>query len=189
MMHRRIAWCPIVLACCLLHVRASLGDRMTPHPRLFVSDNHEWALQVTPGKPPYSRARASLIELTRMGEQRTIWTGTLVNLPQSVYVSTPSAKEKPHFATIGSYGLAGGEHALVIYTDRGKVLKDYPLDRLVTPEELRTKVKWPRQSRFWANGARFDRNQPDLLVITLISGGERVVNLRDGRLSRENPAR
>lgn len=153
-------------------------------PRLFVSDSHEFAVQVTPDRDPLARADAKLFGFTPMGDERVIWRGKLVNHPHEVYVAEPYPGSAPTFASVDTYGLAGGEHSLVIYRADGTVVKDYKLEDLLTPNELRLKVARTVSSRRWARSGHFALAYRDVLVIPLLWGGAIEANLDSGKVLR-----
>ena len=142
----------LAVTCLLFLAVATRADSWaTPTPRLFTNAWGTHALKVLPAADKmFGPADAVLFTLDEKGNERPQWKGRLVNLPHRVYLS-PSTK---HIVTIDTYGQLGYQHAVVIYTDGGKVVADYRLEDLVTAAELADKVMKTVSSRHWASGAR-----------------------------------
>ena len=54
-----------------------------------------------------------------------------------------------------TYGNLGYKHVLVIYDDKGKMVKDFKLEDLLTDDEIKTNVRITEGSRWWAQQTQF----------------------------------
>jgi hypothetical protein len=130
-----------------------------PRPRLFVSEDRQFGMKVLPAKGiglgDKQKANGILFRLEETGRETVLWKGKLVNLPVDVFVDDAGVDEdRPAaVATVDTYGFAGYEHALVLYDGRGKVVRDFRLEDLLTHEEIEAHTSKSVSSRRWASRA------------------------------------
>ncbi len=139
-----------------------------PSPKVFASPYGTHGFKVL--KPQFGKPSEGLLfRLDDEGKERAVWSGKLVNTPHRVLVD-----EGGRFVvTIDTYGSLGGAHALVIYGEKGKVIRDMKLEDFLTADELEKKVMSTVSSRHWAGKAAFK-----------IEGGHLEVRLDWGRTVR-----
>ncbi len=126
------------------------ADSPPPRPRIFSSEWGTHAFKVLESKVTGSY-KGLLFTLEADGKERVLWSGTLVNVPQRVFVS----EDGKRVVTIETYGSSGEEHVVVVYDDKGKVLADYKkLEELLTKEELQFMAQGIT-SRMWTPYAAF----------------------------------
>src|SRR5262249_3861777 len=101
----------------------------------------------------------------------------LVNTPHRALVDD-SGK---FVVTIDTYAALGFAHSLVIYGDKGKVIRDFKLEDLLTPEEIRKNVAHTESSRRWADKAEFQM-ESDHLILRLNWGQVIRVELATGKI-------
>lgn len=166
-----------------------------PHPSIFASDDGCYAVTVVPPKSGGSdgRAMAFLFRPGSNGASIPVWKWKLVNLPQQVLISGNRAAAVS-VVTLDTYARLGFEHALVVYGPQGKLLADYRLEDLLTPQEL-ARVPASVSSRFWTEERVFrftDYGRVPHLVIRRASDTNQTgrairINLQTGKLRSAKP--
>jgi hypothetical protein len=147
-----------------------------PKPRIFASSwgNYGFKLLNPQSGGP---SQGMLFHLDNQGKEVIDWQKPLVNTPQRVFVDDQTKQ----VVTIDTYGSAGYAHALVLYDDKGNVVKDYALEDVLTADEIKTKVPTTAGSRWWVKDAKFafEGNQ---FRVHLAWGRTIQVNLQTGKL-------
>lgn len=82
-------------------------------------------------------------EMTADGEH-VLYETRLAAFPAKAFVSGRGA-----VVTVDEHGRKGYAHSVVVYSSEGKLLKDYALERLLTPEEIEQNVPVSVSSRHW----------------------------------------
>lgn len=160
-----------------------LADKWpAPTPRVFASrwGNHGFKLL----KPEFGGvSEGVLYRLDADGQEQVVWQSKLVNTPHQVIVDD----EGKFVATIDTYGILGYAHALVIYGDQGKVIRDFKLEELLSKDEIASKIDHSESSRVWANSANFKIESGHLFLH--LSWGKTVrVELASGKLIGSEPS-
>lgn len=146
-----------------------------PTPRVFASrwGNHGFKLL----KPEFGGvSEGVLFPLDADGQEQIVWQAKLVNTPHQVIVDD----EGKYVATIDTYGILGYAHALVIYGDQGKVIRDFKLEELLSKDEI-AKIDRSESSRVWADKADF-KLESGHLVLRLSWGKAVRVELASGKV-------
>lgn len=121
---------------------------IAPSPKIFSSEEGDRALKVVPAKE--GPAGASWVQFNADGTEKPGERFSLVNMPVRALV--PS-RVFPYFVTLDTYTSMGFAHTVVIYRNKGEVVRDLKLEDLLTPEEIKAHVPQTVSSRFWRNGA------------------------------------
>lgn len=121
-----------------------------PSPKVFGSEYGSHGFKVL--KPVFGKpCEGVLFRLGPDGKDRVVWEAKLVNTPSRVLVDDGGK----FVVTIDTYGNLGFAHSLVIYGDKGKVVRDFKLEDLLTKDEIATKVTRTISSRHWAHKSSF----------------------------------
>ncbi len=127
------------------------------------------------GAATRGRCRASLLD--RRGERRgrVVWEAVLVNETAPVYGAV--SDDGRFVVTMDEYRVGGAKHAVVIYDERGRRLREFRLRELLSRRDLR-EVKVRGQAVDWLSGARFRfEDDPATFIIELRSGREIYIDL------------
>ena len=148
-----------------------------PTPRVFSSKWGGRAFKVL--KPTFTGpSEGVLFRLDADGKEQIVWEAKLVNTPHRVLVDD-SGK---FVVTIDTYGNAGFAHSVVLYGDKGKVIRDFKLEDLLTEDEIMKNVARSKSSRWWAGKADFQM-ESDHLVVRLNWGKVVRVELATGKIA------
>jgi hypothetical protein len=128
------------------------------------------------------KSQGTLVTVAADGRETPLWTAELVNIPVVAYV-TDDGKS---VVTLDTWARLGYEHALVVYGDRGTVVADYPLDALLSKDEIASSVIHTMNARRWLQGATIELDTRGQLVITLQWGRIIRVALATGKI--ESPS-
>ncbi len=188
------ALCQAVLVA-LLAVNSAAADRVSP-PRETRSDNGRFLLRIERGQPGgnWRPCRATLYEQSKPGRRgKRVWQRAMVNdvAPQHVCI-----RDDGHFVvTLNEHERGGARHALVIYGERGELLRHFMLSDLLTKADWQH-VKTAGRSLDWLSGARFAFDDTsNQFVVRLKWGREVRIDLRtlhvlgDGAASVRNALR
>jgi hypothetical protein len=157
------------------HLRAD--SWATPTPRLFASQWGSRGFKVV--KPTFrGPSEGELFRLDADGKEQAVWEAKLVNTPHRVLVDD-SGK---FVATIDTYANLGFAHSLVIYGDKGKVIRDFKLEDLLTQDEIRKNVDHTETSRWWAKKCEFQM-ESEHLVLRLAWGKVLRIHLPTGKIA------
>jgi hypothetical protein len=143
--------------------------------RIYASDSGMTGFRLT---MRVSTSEGELFSFDAASRERRLWKTRLVAAPARVLLTDAET-----VITIDTPCRSGYEHSLVVYGEGGRVLADYRLEDLLTPEEIRAHVKRSMSSRFWTDGAdvTFDHAR-DRLRIRFPWGLERAVDLTTGKI-------
>jgi hypothetical protein len=148
-----------------------------PTPRVFGSQWGSHGFKVL--KPEFGGvSEGVLFRLDAEGKEQIVWQARLVNTPHQVLVDDDGR----FVATIDTYGSLGFAHSLVVYGDKGTVIRDFKLEDLLSKEEIETKVLHSEFSRRWAEQANFTF-EADQLAVRLHWGKTLRLELASGKLS------
>jgi len=119
-----------------------------PSPRIFASPGGSHGFKVL--KPEFgSTSEGVLFRLDAEGKEQIVWQGQLINTPHRALVDDNG----PSVVTIDTYGRLGFAHSVVIYGEKGKLVRDFELEDLLTKEEIENKVARTVSSRHWTDEA------------------------------------
>jgi hypothetical protein len=148
-----------------------------PTPRVFGSKWGSRGFKVL--RPTFSGpSEGVLFRLDADGKEQIVWGAKLVNTPHRVLVDD-SGK---FVATIDTYAHLGFAHSLVIYGDKGKVIRDFKLEDLLTQDEIRNNLVLSETSRHWAEKCEFQM-ESDRLVLRLNWGRVIRIELATGKVA------
>lgn len=144
---------------------------IAPHPYIINSAQGYFSMKYLPDNSHPLPPTCILFTLLSKGRERTLWKRRLINTPQQItiedtwlqpiVVTVGNAKFLPHSDNF--------DHFLVIYNSEGKIVSDFNLDDLLTPEE---KASFPtkRDVVEWMYGVEYKIGQ-----------GEVSIHLKSGR--------
>ena len=148
-----------------------------PTPRVFGSELGSRAFKVL--KPTLSGpSEGVLFRLDADGKEQIVWEAKLVNTPHRVLVDDSGR----FVASIDTYANLGFAHSLVIYGDKGKVIRDFKLEDLLTQDEISKNVARTETSRHWAKKCAFQL-ESDHLVLRLSWGKVIRIELLTGKIA------
>ena len=150
---------------------------VTPTPRVFGSEWGRHGFKVLNPKLG-GPSEGVLFSLDAEGKEQILWKVKLVNTPHRVLVDDNGK----FVVTIDTYGSVGFAHSLVIYGDKGKVIRDFELDDLLTRDEIKTNVKHTESSRWWAQKGNAEMESGNL-VMRLNWGKNIRVELATGKIA------
>ncbi len=145
----------LLLGFWLLMVDAGHADDRRPL-REARSENDRYRLRVDPGHPGRGEAlrpRATLFERpAEKGRERPVWRARLVNDRSPGYAFIRN--DGRFVVTLDEFRRGGAAHALVIYNQRGKLLREFGLRELLRGDDWKH-VTLERKAVKWLDGARF----------------------------------
>ncbi|RYG68305.1 hypothetical protein EON80_11910 [bacterium] len=142
----------LCLSLLTLPVAAARADSwLPPSPKIYASTDGSKPLKVVPGQGII--ANASWVTMAPDGTVQEAKPFPLVNIPVTALVP---GRFIPYFVTLNTYSKVGYEHSLVIYRDNGEVVRDFKLEDLLTPKEIKEHALQTVASRFWDASAKFD---------------------------------
>lgn len=164
----------------LAHHKISLADSwFPPTPITTVSNMGEYRLTIFPST--VSRKTSDRLDCEAVLEKldgrryQTLWRKPLANdiSPAAALIS-----DDGHLVTFDNWGQIGiGSNVIVIYDANGQMLRRLGLEELFTKQEI-TKLPRTSSSVLWRRGQQLSNN--GLLVVTLASGDELHLNIKDG---------
>ena len=133
-------------------------------------------------EPTQDGVAASLFNADR----REIWTAKLVN--EVAPLQAVIADDGSFTVTFDDYPVAGARHAVVIYDERGQLLREFDIHQLLRGADWR-EVKAREEAVVWLRGAkiRFSDDNSELRI-NLRWGRKLVINLRTFELTRDGVA-
>ena len=152
-----------------------------PRPRVFAEPlQGRYAFKSLPGS-----GEGVLFTLDTDGKEQVMWRAALVNVPHRVIVG----RSGKHVVTLDSWGRFGGEHALVVYGEKGKVLADFKLEDLLTKKEIEGLPNLFNSGLRWTQYAEFEEQgtDPELVVRMKYEDWSKTfrVSLNTGKLAKE----
>ena len=152
--------------------------------RAAASPNKRFMLRIQPGRVRGDRVVRPRAVLSQRGEKngrtRKMWRGKLANDVAPMHVMIRN--DGRFVVTLDEHQRGGAAHALVIYDQRGRILRQFDLRELLSGDDWKH-VKIRRRAVEWLPGAKFmfAEKRPEF-VIQLIWG-------REIRIDLENPGR
>jgi len=157
-----------------------------PMPRVFASQWGEVGCKILPtGRRLVmgQSAQAEVFKLDPSGKTKIQARFVLVNIPYKLMI----VGEGDFIVTIDTYGRLGFEHALTIYSGKGKLIADKALEDLLTADEIKTLPR-SASSRSWTKDAEFRADAvAKQMTITLACGIEMRIDLVTGKVTRPQP--
>ena len=148
--------------------------------RLFASESgiHIVRVNQKPGKLP----EATLIAIRENFGERRIWRARLVNVPARVIVTDDGRT----VVTIDNAGCGiGGEHSVVVYGERGRMIADLRLEDILSEEEIRERIRHSMAGRYWTKNASFSLDRVSgALAISFEWGRVVTIDLLTGAVTR-----
>jgi hypothetical protein len=171
----------VVLTACLA-ASAHADKWAPPAPRIFASPWGNHGFKVL--KPQFGGAsQGALFRLDTEGKEQIVWEQQLINTPHRVLVDDDGKT----VVTIDTYGRLGFAHSVVIYGEKGKLIRDFELEDLLTKKELDTKIVRSVSSRHWTDGA--EMKIEDGHFIARLSWGKSLrIELASGKIVDSTPA-
>lgn len=173
-----------VAATVLLAFIALSLDRARPIPprRIFASANGRFGCHVVCRLNRMDAlATGELYTFDVDGKEKQVWKVDWTFVPVRLVIS-----DEGKVVTLNAWGCEGYAHTLVAYGADGRILKDYTLDSLLSPQEIREHVDTTFSNRFWNNESKlwFSKNPAgrERLVIQLSWGKQIEVDLETGEL-------
>ncbi|MFQ5806815.1 MAG: hypothetical protein ACE5I3_10235 [Phycisphaerae bacterium] len=155
------------------------------------SENERFRLRIRPGRPQRGEAgRCHATLFDRGGESRRareLWTRTLANEVAPAYALIRG--DGRFVVTLDEFRRGGGAHAVVIYDERGKQLREFDVRELLVRDDWKN-VSIERQAVEWLPGATFAFvDTPPQFVIRLKWGREIRIDLEKLAIAgEETPA-
>jgi hypothetical protein len=164
-----LAVTPLVLASTVFaHERQPLREAR--------SENGRFRLQIRPGRDHAARARATLLERAKdRGPERRVWQARLVN--EVAPLQACIRNDGRFMVTLDEFRRGGAAHAVVVYDQRGKLLREFTLPEVLRGDDWKH-AKLKREAIEWLGGARFSfGDEPPQFLIKLRWGREIRINL------------
>lgn len=152
-----------------------------PMPRVFASQNGQFGLKCLEPRL-LGESKGMLFTLQKDGSEKIVWMTKFPNTPHQILVSDNGR----FVVTIDTWGVLGGDDSLVIYEERGKRVRNFRLEDLLTANEIKHNVKQTVSSRWWAEHATFQFLDEDLLRIQLAWGKQIRIRLNTGLVEKGN---
>ena len=110
-------------------------------------------------------------------QAKLVWKGPLANrwAPYAAIVTNDG-----YLVTLDDWGGLGSDHAIAIYGPTGKLVRDYHLDKLAVPDDVRN-IDRSVSSRNWRRGAVYYANAKRKRLQLHLIGGILEVWLADGK--------
>ena len=169
-------------------VNSVLSDiRMPPPPRVFSSRDGRVSMMVLPNPDDAvdHPSTGNLFRLNTDGTMETIWKKKLINNPDRIVIYNghvapnslkPSGiKRDTYVVSIGTWGRVN-QHPVVIFDGKGKLIRDFNLSDLVSPEEIWEKIT----VRPIEQCAKFEFTERAQLFITFDWGKQVAIDLPAG---------
>jgi hypothetical protein len=162
------------------------ADQRSAPLRQASSDNGRFLLQIRPGRPDAGAihgCKAALYErASSRSRGRPVWERFLVNdvAPAQAFIRSDGR----FVVTLDEYGRGGARNALVIYGQRGELLRHFLLSDLLDGPTW-TEIQRRGDSLIWLDGARCQfLNSPPTFQITLRRGHKITVDLEKLQVMR-----
>jgi hypothetical protein len=153
------------------------------------SENGRFGLRIQPGRPHRSESgscRATLYE--RVGDrerEHRVWRTKLANdvAPRHARIRNDGR----FVVTLDEFRRGGATHAVVIYDERGRLLREFDLRELLGRDDWKH-VKIQRQAVEWLLEARFDFVEASPQFVISLKWGRTVrIDLEKRELARDGP--
>ena len=134
-------------------VRADKFAAGPPQPKLFASEHGAYALKILPDASSVGtrtrtegshspvqavqvigKSEGVFFTLDESGKEKVIWRAKLANIPNRAIL----VENGKYVITLDSWRSIGFDHCLVVYGAQGKVIADFKLEDLLTPQEIET---------------------------------------------------
>ncbi len=125
----------VVVALAMVWTTVPRASGQRPFETAFGSGNGNYMVSIRASSPCEATSDATLYRWYTDGRQaEVLWKTALVNHPYCAWVDDRAR----WVVTMESRCSTSHEHALVVYGETGRVLRDFTLESLLTPEEIRT---------------------------------------------------
>jgi hypothetical protein len=161
----------------------ALFDKPSPVPpaRIYAAGNGQYGCFVRTSykNPEPAKVTLRMFTFDREGKEVDAWVATVDWIPGEVFVSQDGAA-----VLLDQWKSTGHAHALVVINRLGKVVGDYALEDLLSPEEIKQNVLHTESSRVWAmeSTKAFAEGK---WTITLLWGRRIEADLATGKLVRK----
>jgi hypothetical protein len=149
------------------------------------SENDAFILRIEPGRPDREKPEscvATLHSARDAGAERQRWERPLVN---DVAPAAAAVRDDGRYVvTLGEFRRGGARHALVIYGERGQLLRHFVLADLLVPDDWQH-IRTSRRSIDWLDGAAYSFRHPDQFIIELSRDRTIVIDLKSLRVVRD----
>ena len=153
-----------------------------PEEKIVESPNAKYRLSLVPGD--YKKKTPPTIALEKLNHQKNeiLYKRALVNeiSPVKIYVS-----DLGYVITLNDWGRSGFKHSLVIYDQKGNIIRDSRLEDIFTEEEIKAKVKHTISSRWWLYLGETPYFNDNSFVITTLWGTILNINIIDGKINQK----
>ncbi len=150
------------------------------------SDNGRYHLRIDAGRGEYRRCRATLFEqVAEQKRDRRVWRAKLVSqvAPRHALIRNDGC----FVVTLDEFRRGGAAHALVIYNEHGKLLREFDLRELLHGDDWK-QVTVAQGAVEWLSEAEFTFvDSPPQFVIKLRGGRELRIDLEEIKLLPRKP--
>lgn len=144
-------WLAVAVCMTLGAASVALADIWAkPGPRLFAGDFGQHGFRML-NPQEGGKSTGELYAIGNDGKEFVIWRSELVNVPQDVFIA-PGGKR---VITIDTHGHLGGQHALVVYGERGQVIADYEPGDFLNHDDIFRHITRSASSLHWARAVVF----------------------------------
>jgi hypothetical protein len=142
---------------------------LPPYSRVFASEDGRAGVELLVPKTKSDKVKLRLFTFDGT-DRKVAWERTLDYVPHRVFVA-PSGQA---VVTMDMWGRVGYDHALVIYDNKGKTIKDAKLEDLLTQQEISEKVMSTVSSRWWSSDAETKFVEDDVQFEIKLSWGKTI---------------
>ena len=154
----------VVVLCMMLTGVASADSWGPAESRSWHSQDESFVVEVFVPQTRHNTAKSGAMAYAYRVTSRTprleaklVWKAALVNrqAPHAAIVTNDG-----YLITLDDWGGLGGDHAVTIYNPAGKLVRDYHLDNLAVPDEVRNSNRsvssrdWLRHAVYYASAKR-----------------------------------
>ena len=172
----------VLLLCVMLAGAAHADSWGSPESRSWHSPDESFVVEVfVPGARHNAGTQAFAYAYRVTSRSPTlvaklVWKGALANrkAPYAAFATNDG-----HFITLDDWGGLGSDHAVVVYSAAGKLLRDYHLDNIAIPDDLKN-VDVSVSSRNWLRHAYYFHDVRRKRFQIDLAGGVLELSLVDG---------
>jgi len=168
-----------------LAVFTAACDRVAPPPprRVFASADGTCVVRVEKVRGAAPQVTCAAVTLNRKGVEVPVWKRELEYTPWRVFVASDG-----HAVAVDSWGRRGNEHTVVVIDAKGKIVRDYQLEDILTKAEIGEHVLCSVSNRWWTQGAwmRFESpsREETIFAVDLPWGKKIRISSKTGRILR-----